>query len=206
MDAESLFSIVFVGFVAFFPFKLAHWVGTDLFHKNELIRDILPRVKESVGTVIGYTKGHSNESGGDYHAIIEHKINETDVIWAENSGQRNKDYYAIGKDVSFSYDSNDPRYVTIGDYRMLMKGDAIMRYAVLAFSLLVTGSLLSYFKFPSSISYLIIGAYLVGLLLGYRFGPFFRSDLKSKKRAQERRDKRLSEAQEIGEIPCDLTI
>lgn len=205
MDAESLFSIVFVGFVAFFPFHLAHWVGTNLFHKHTTWPEILPRVRESVGKVVGYTKGHYNESGGDYHAVIEHKINDTDVIWAENSKQENKDYYTIGQEVSFSYDSDDPRYVTTGDYRMLMKGEAIMHYALVAFSLLVTGSLLSYFRFPSSISYLIVGAYLSGLALGYRFGPFFRSDLKRKKSAQERRDKRLSAAQEIGEIPCDLT-
>lgn len=203
MDAESLFSIFFVGFVAFIPFTLARMLGRELYRQNEEIPATISKIKETTGRVVGYTKGYPNESGGDYHAIVEHITEGGDVIWAENSAQKNKDY-EIGKDVQICYSPDDPRNITIGDYRYLMKGDRLMTYIIAAFSLVVSLSLLFYFKFPSLISSIIIAGYLSGLVWGYRFGS--RSELKIANAARDKRDKRLTEAQEIGDVPCNLEV
>lgn len=203
MDAESIFSFVFVGFVAFIPFSLAYSLGKEIFNHYERLPALISRVKETKARVVGYTLGYPSDSSGDYYAVVEFKTENGDVIWAENSAQKNKDY-AIEKEVLISYHPDDPRHVTIGDYRHLMKGGKIMLYIVAAFSLIVSLSLLFYFKFPSMMSYLITGGYLSGFILGYRFGT--NADLKNEKAMRKTRDERLIAAQQEGKVPCNLSV
>ena len=201
MDAEQIFFMFFIGFVLFIPFSLGNFVGGQ-FLQIRLFRSMLPTIREGVGKVVGYTKGPANE-GGDYFAIIEHSPNDRETVWAENSAQKHMDY-AIGAEVTFSYHKNDPRLVSIGNYRYFMKGDKIFFGILVIFSLAVVHSLVNYFNAESWLPMGIYFSYIFGICWGLRFSSYYGRPSKFVKDTKRARDKRLSEAQAQGKVPCHL--
>ena len=201
MDAEQIFFMVFIGFVLFIPFSLGNFVGGQFLQIRQL-RTMLPSIREGVGKVVGYTKGPAHEDG-DYFAIVEHSPNDRETVWAENSTQKHMDF-AIGAEVLISYHKNDPRHVSIGNYRYFMKGDKAFFGILVIFSLVVVHSLVNYFNAASWLPMGIYFSYIFGICWGLRFSSYYGRPSKSMKDAKHARDKRLSEAQAKGKVPAHL--
>ncbi len=208
MDAEGLFTIVFILALLSIPFGLGFSLSRSI-RKRKQIENLYASVQCRSGRVVGYTDPkYDPDIVGDHYIVVEYMSDQNEAIWAEAGGRRKADH-PVNSVVVVMCDPHDKRRVTIVfTQNVLRLGINIEKNLGLAINLVFTGLILAtVFQYHGIAPKILIPfciSYAVGLLCGAVINTTRRRDDAWTLQDRSARTIRLKAAQQDGIVPCYL--
>lgn len=208
MDAEGIFTVIFILVLLAIPFGLGLHLWRAI-RQRKKIENLSSEVKRGSGRVVGYTeRRYDPENSGDHYAVVEYLSDQNEVVWAESEGC-NKEDHPINAKVDVMYHPRDERRVTlfltqeIQRLRFTFEKNLGLAFNFI-FTIFVLATVFQYHGHAPNILIPLFVSYLAGLLFGAMTKDTRRWEEKARMQDSDERNRRLRVAQQRGDVPCYL--
>lgn len=208
MDAEGLFSIVFILVLLSIPFGLGFHLWKSIRTRKD-IESLYAAAACRSGRVVGYTEtAYDPDIVGEHYIVVEYTTDRNEPDWAEAGGHKRADY-PVNSAVYVMCDPQDARRVMIVHTRAAAQLGVRIEKNLglvinLVFTALILASVYQYHALAPDILAPFFASYVAGMLCGAMMKKTGVRDGTWALQERRARHNRMEVAQRNGDVPCYL--